>query len=96
MHNLRLTFVHYMHMLSNMINALQSYMEREKVSDTAFSEMIGRDRSVVSRLRRGKMLPSLEVAAVIENVTSGKVPMSSWVPTKAGAVSSRLGGGLSA
>lgn len=54
-------------------------MDRKKVSDADLSAKIGRDRSIVSRIPRGKMLPSLEIAAAIERATAGKVPMKCWV-----------------
>ncbi|WP_375194673.1 helix-turn-helix domain-containing protein [Sphingobium sp.] len=66
-----------------MSTALQDYMDRKKVTDADLSAKIGRDRSIVSRIRRGKMLPSLEIAAAIERATGGKVPMKSWVQVPA-------------
>ena len=68
-----------------MSTALQDYMDRQKISDADISAKIGRDRTIVSRIRRGKMLPSLEIAAAIERATKGKVPMKSWVSCQAPA-----------
>lgn len=65
-----------------MSTALDDYMKREKVSDADLSAEIGRDRSIVSRLRRGKITPTLEIAAAIEKATQGNVPMASWVAPK--------------
>ena len=62
-----------------MSTALDDYMKREKVSDADLSVEIGRDRSIVSRLRRGKITPTLEIAAAIEKATDGRVPMASWI-----------------
>lgn len=62
-----------------MSTALDVYMKREKVSDADLSAKINRDRSIVSRLRRGKITPTLEIAAAIEKATKGRVPMASWV-----------------
>lgn len=62
-----------------MSTALDNYMKQEKVSDADLSATIGRDRSIVSRLRRGKITPTLEIAAAIEKATKGHVTMASWV-----------------
>lgn len=54
-------------------------MERKKVGDAEFAALIGKDRSLVNRLRRGDVRPTLEVAAKIEAVTENEVPMQAWV-----------------
>lgn len=54
-------------------------MERKKIGDAEFAVLIGKDRSLVNRLRRGAARPTLEVAAQIEAVTGGVVPMQAWV-----------------
>lgn len=54
-------------------------MEREGIDDPTFASMIGRDRSIVSKLRRGIITPTLDIAAKIERITSGAVPMQAWV-----------------
>ena len=43
--------------------------------------LIGKDRSVVNRIRRGDVRPTLDVAAQIEASTNGEVPMQAWVET---------------
>lgn len=58
---------------------LATYMEREGIDDAAFATLIGKDRTTVSRLRRGLIRPSLELAADIEKVTGGCVPMGVWL-----------------
>lgn len=69
-----------------MSTPLQSYMEREKVNDAEFAALIGKDRTLVNRLRRGVVKPTLEVAAEIEAKTGGGVPMQSWLsPSQAAA-----------
>lgn len=54
-------------------------MERKELGDADFAALIGKDRSLVNRLRRGEVRPTLEVAARIEEVTEGDVPMQAWV-----------------
>jgi hypothetical protein len=54
-------------------------MERKKISDADFAVLIGKDRSLVNRLRRGEVRPTLDVAADIEAKTKGEIPMQAWV-----------------
>lgn len=54
-------------------------MEQKNIGDAEFAALIGKDRSLVNRLRRGDVRPTLEVAARIEDVTDGDVPMQAWV-----------------
>jgi len=62
-----------------MSNPLASYMQKAGVGDADFGSRIGRDRSMVSKLRRGILRPTLDLAAAIETETKGEVPMSVWV-----------------
>ncbi len=62
-----------------MTTPLAAYMERHKISDADFAAKIGKDRSVVNRIRRGDVRPTLDVAAQIEAITEGEVPMQAWV-----------------
>jgi DNA-binding transcriptional regulator YdaS (Cro superfamily) len=54
-------------------------MERKKIGDADFALLIGKDRSLVNRLRRGIVRPTLDVAAEIEALTGGEVTMQAWV-----------------
>lgn len=56
-------------------------MERTDSGDAEFGERIGRDRTMVSKLRRGLLRPTLDLAAVIERETAGEVPIRAWLPT---------------
>lgn len=58
---------------------LARYMSAEKIDDAAFATLIGKDRSIVNRIRRGLMRPTLDVAATIESKTGGAVTMQSWI-----------------
>ena len=62
-----------------MITPLASYMARKEIGDADFAALIGKDRSLVNRLRRGAVKPTFEVAAQIEAQTGGEVPMQAWV-----------------
>lgn len=62
-----------------MITPLASYMDREGINDAEVATLIGRDRSMVNKLRRGIVRPTLDLAGVIEKKTNGAVPMSAWL-----------------
>jgi ribosome-binding protein aMBF1 (putative translation factor) len=61
-----------------MSTPLDDYMTRADVKDADLAAQIERDRSVVNKLRRGTLRPTLEVAAAIERATNGEVPMQAW------------------
>jgi hypothetical protein len=65
-----------------MITPLDDYMKRHSLNDAGFATRIGKDRSLVNRIRRGVIRPTLEVASQIEVETEGEVPMQSWTLTK--------------
>lgn len=58
---------------------LQTYMEKRGVSDAELGQKIGKDRSLVSKYRRGKVQPSLDVIARIEAATSKAVTFRDFV-----------------
>lgn len=72
-----------------MSTPLQTYMQRHGIGDAEFALLIGKDRSVVNRLRRGDVRPTLDVAGLIEAKTSGEVPMQAWVDAPSPAVAPR-------
>ena len=60
-------------------------MDLHKIRDEDFALLIGKDRTIVSKIRRGVVRPTLEVAGVIEERTGGEVPMQAWLDAKADA-----------
>lgn len=62
-----------------MTTPLARYMDAQSLSDAEMAALIGKDRSLVNRLRRGEVKPTLEVAALVERHTAGAVPMQAWV-----------------
>lgn len=52
---------------------LQTYMDKFNLTDADMAEKIGKDRSLISKYRRGIVVPSLDVIADIERVTSKAV-----------------------
>lgn len=68
---------------------LDAYLLGAKISDADFAAKIKRDRSMVNKIRRGKLTPTLDVAAAIEAETGGAIPMQAWtdlpIPQQAAA-----------
>lgn len=62
-----------------MSTPLAAYMQSKKIGDAEFASLIGKDRSLVNRIRRGEVRPTLDVAAAIEAQTDGAIPMQAWV-----------------
>ena len=58
---------------------LGSYLQTAKIKQSAFAASISVDQATVSKLCRGKIQPSLELAFRIERQTRGAVQASSWV-----------------
>lgn len=58
---------------------LQTYMTKKRLDDTAFGEIIGKDRTMVSKYRRGKVVPPLEIIAKIEDATARKVSFRDFI-----------------
>lgn len=57
---------------------LKTYMARNGLTDVEFGRIIGRERSVVSKMRREKHMPPLELAKDIHRLTRGKVSLHDW------------------
>jgi transcriptional regulator with XRE-family HTH domain len=64
---------------------LATYIKDAGISQREFADRIGVDYSIVSRLARDGMRPSLDLAVRIERETGGEVPATSWVPEPAPA-----------
>ena len=52
---------------------LNAWMERRRIGDAELAERVGVARATISRLRRSKMLPSLDLARRIYVETGGQV-----------------------
>jgi len=61
-----------------MSTLLDRYLKRAGIGDADFAERLGCDRSMISKLRRGILRPTLDRAAAIEDATDGAVTMQSW------------------
>jgi DNA-binding transcriptional regulator YdaS (Cro superfamily) len=62
---------------------LDQYLSTKKITDAAFAATAGISQSQVSRLKRGKSMPSWELASTIERVTGGKVRPKDFADAKA-------------
>ena len=58
---------------------LAQYLAESRITQRKFAEMIGIDKSVVSRIAAGATLPSLETAIAIERASGGAVPANAWL-----------------
>jgi len=61
-----------------MTNSFDDFAQRHGLSDADVAKAIGRDRSLVSRMRRGKSIPTLETAALIQDRFG--FSMRAWLP----------------
>lgn len=58
---------------------LNRYLNDRGIKDAEFATLIERDRSMVSKLRRGLVRPTLDLAAAIERASDGEVSIRSWL-----------------
>lgn len=63
---------------------LASYREAAGETQEEFGLRVGASQATISKLERGMVAPSLELAVAIERATAGAVPAVSWVPDKSG------------
>ena len=59
---------------------LQTYADAFNGKQGDLAETFGISRAYLSLLLAGKKRPSLELAVRIERMTSGAVPVASWIP----------------
>ncbi len=52
---------------------LAAYMKLAKLTDAALAERVGRDRSTITKIRRGQTRPSLDLAVKIAALSDGMV-----------------------
>ena len=57
---------------------LAKYMEIHQLTDEMMAELIGKDRSVVSRYRRGELVPPSDVIWEIQSKTNLAVQFNDW------------------
>lgn len=74
--------VHLIHIMSM---KLSDYMKMKGMTDAEMGAKIGKERSLVSRYRRGEALPALETIAEIESVTDRAVSFRDFLPEESAA-----------
>lgn len=64
--------------ISMLAMKLIDFLQSKKLTDAAFAEKVGLSQSQVSRIKRGKSMPSWDAAAAIERATDGSVTASDF------------------
>lgn len=59
---------------------LQQFLATSGIRQSALASKLGINRGYMSQLASGRKLPSLQLAAEIEKVTDGAVPVGCWIP----------------
>jgi hypothetical protein len=54
------------------------WLEKQGLDDAAAGKLLARDRSHISKLRRGKHRPSYELMLLIAKVSKGAVGLETW------------------
>jgi transcriptional regulator with XRE-family HTH domain len=65
---------------------LKEYLALKDMTDSQFSDVLGKDRSVVTKYRLGTVTPPLEVIAKIEKATNGAVSFQDFLAPPSEAV----------
>lgn len=55
------------------VNSLGNFMTLENLTDEQVAALVGRDRTTIGRIRRGKKNPSLTLALKLERISGGVV-----------------------
>jgi hypothetical protein len=67
---------------------LETYLRTKKLTDEAFGALVGLSQSQVSRIKRGKSVPSWSTITAIEEATRGKVTIRDLRPEQQEAAAS--------
>jgi transcriptional regulator with XRE-family HTH domain len=58
------------------MDRLAAYLDENNVAQAALAKLVGVDQSRISKYRRGDLIPTLPIAARIEQATGGAVPIT--------------------
>ena len=61
------------------MDILQTYLSESGLRQADLAQMVGVQQTTISRLARGIITPSLDLAFAIERATQGAVPAAAWV-----------------
>lgn len=64
--------------LRETMTPLAFFMDEQKWTDAALAKLVGRERSTITKLRRGQAVPSLDLALKIAALSEGKVPVTAY------------------
>lgn len=67
------------------IMKLSEYLNLKNMTDSQFSEAIGKDRSVVTKYRLGNVTPPIDVIAAIDKETNGAVSFRDFLSASGAA-----------
>ena len=59
---------------------LDDFMRLKGISDDGMGKILSKDRTIVSKYRRGSVMPPLSVIALIEKETDGAVSFRDFLP----------------
>lgn len=62
------------------MNRLAEWMRERGMSDEDLAAQVGTTRATISRLRRGKLVPTLRLAAAIKSATGEAVLVDDFIP----------------
>jgi transcriptional regulator with XRE-family HTH domain len=58
---------------------LHTYLTENRIRQDDFAKLVGTTQGMVSRLVRGRIQPSLDLAVRIQRATKGEVSAASWI-----------------
>ena len=64
---------------------LETYLKTAGLTQTAFASRVGVKHPTINRLVKGRALPSLRLAFLIEHASGGIVKATSWSPVEQAA-----------
>ncbi|WP_456015378.1 helix-turn-helix transcriptional regulator [Methylorubrum populi] len=64
---------------------LSDWLKANGRTATWLAEQVGRDQSFITRIKNGRAMPSIEVAAAIQRVTGGSVTAIDYLPDQPAA-----------
>ena len=62
--------------------SLQDWLQKRKMSDQAFGEIVGLSQGYINRVRRGIVNPSITTAIAIRNATNYEVTVDDLLPRR--------------
>ncbi len=76
--------VHIVRVMTEVQTKLAAYMADRQIDDAAVAAGVGCDRTMVSKLRRGKAVPSLKLAAEFKKWSGGALNADDFpIPSEA-------------